>query len=62
MDSILERQRAAHEERERVVAAIVVENMTKKSSQRDQINRFAYYFENFQTVRIHSGMSYTYNL
>jgi len=38
MDSILERQRAAHEERERVVAAIVVENMTKKSSQRDQIN------------------------
>ena len=38
MDSILERQRSAHEERERVVAAIVVENMQKKSSQRDQIN------------------------
>ena len=37
MDSILELQRSLHEERERIVAAIVVENMEKKTSHRDQV-------------------------
>ena len=38
MDSVLELQRTLHEERERIIAAIVVENMEKKTSHRDQVN------------------------
>ena len=39
MDSIIEIQRSHHEERERIIAAIVVENMEKKTSHREQVNR-----------------------
>merc|ERR1712134_96066 len=38
MDSIIEIQRGHHEERERIIAAIVVENMEKKTSHREQVN------------------------
>ena len=31
MDSVIEIQRSHHEERERIIAAIVVENMEKKT-------------------------------
>ena len=40
MDSVIEIQRSHHEERERIIAAIVVENMEKKTSHREQVNRF----------------------
>ena len=39
MDSVIEIQRSHHEERERIIAAIVVENMEKKTSHREQVNR-----------------------
>ena len=39
MDSVIEIQRGHHEERERIIAAIVVENMEKKTSHREQVNR-----------------------
>ncbi|CAG2181974.1 unnamed protein product, partial [Oppiella nova] len=38
METMLEQQRRYHEERERLEEAMVKENMTKKSSNRDQIN------------------------
>lgn len=38
MDTILERQRSAHEERERLIEAQVKELLHKKSTQREQIN------------------------
>jgi len=38
MDSVIEIQRSHHEERERIIAAIVVENMEKKTSHREQVN------------------------
>jgi len=38
MESILEIQRSLHEERERTIAAMVVENLEKKTSHRDQVN------------------------
>ena len=41
MDSVVEIQRSHHEERERIIAAIVVENMEKKTSHREQVNRFS---------------------
>ena len=41
MDSVIEIQRSHHEERERIIAAIVVENMEKKTSHREQVNRFS---------------------
>ena len=37
MESILEIQRSLHEERERTIAAMVVENLEKKTSHRDQV-------------------------
>jgi len=36
--SILEKQRSLHEERERIIGAMVVENLEKKQSHRDQVN------------------------
>ena len=44
MESILEIQRSLHEERERTIAAMVVENLEKKTSHRDQVIFFNNYF------------------